>query len=138
MLVDIFNSFEPVRFLIDSPLWVAFFAPGVGFVAILGAVYALLKLTICEKKEVKEASLTLGALVGVAWLFGMMLTLLEVFTRAGVAEGYPQVLAMLVGFALNTLTAFVIIRAVLVLHRFTHTHPKFQKLVGNIREDTEQ
>lgn len=138
MLVDIFNSFEPVRFLIDSPLWVSFFAPGVAFALILGAVHALLKLTIREKKEVKEASFALGALVGVAWLFGMMLTLLEVFTRAGVAEGYPQVLAMLVGFALNTLTAFVIIRAALVLHRFTHTHPKLQKLVGNSREDTEQ
>lgn len=138
MLVDIFNSFEPVRFLIDSPLWVSFVAPGVGFIVILGAVHTLLKLTICEKKEVKEASFALGALVGVAWLFGMMLTLLEVFTRAGVAEGYPQVLAMLVGFALNTLTAFVIIRAVLVLRRFTHTHHKFQKLVGNSREDTEQ
>lgn len=138
MLVDIFNSFEPVRFLIDSPLWVSFFAPGVAFALILGAVHALLKLTIREKKEVKEASFALGALVGVAWLFGMMLTLLEVFTRAGVAEGYPQVLAMLVGFALNTLTAFVIIRAVLVLRRFIHTHPKFQKLVGNSRENTEQ
>lgn len=138
MLVDIFNSFEPVRFLIDSPLWVSFFAPGIAFTLILGAVHALLKLTIREKEEVKEASFALGALVGVAWLFGMMLTLLEVFTRAGVAEGYPQVLAMLVGFALNTLTVFVIIRAVVVLRRFTHTHPKFQKLVGNSRENTEQ
>lgn len=138
MLVDIFNSFEPVRFLIDSPLWVSFFAPGVAFTLILGAVHALLKLTIREKKEVKEASFALGALVGVAWLFGMMLTLLEVFTRAGVAGGYPQVLAMLVGFALNTLTAFVIIRAVLVLRRFTHTHPKFQKLVSVSHENTEQ
>lgn len=45
---------------------------------------------------------------------------------------------MLVGFALNSLTAFVIIRAVLVLRRFTHTHPKFQMLVRNSREDTEQ
>lgn len=131
MLVDIFNSFEPIRFLIDSPLWVSFFAPGVGFVVILGAVYALLKLTIREKKELREASFVLGALVGVAWLFGMMLTLLEVFTRAGVAEGYPQVLAMLIGFALNTLTAFIIIRAVLVLHRFVYVHPKFQKPVND-------
>lgn len=131
MLVDISNSFEPVRFLIDSPLWVSFFAPGVGFVVILGAVYALLKLTIREKKELREVSFVLGALVGVAWLFGMMLTLLEVFTRAGVAEGYPQVLAMLIGFALNTLTAFIIIRAVLVLHRFVYVHPKFQKPVND-------
>lgn len=138
MLVDIFNSFEPVRFLIDSPLWVSFFAPGIAFTLILGAVCTLLKLTIREKNEVKEASFALGALVGVAWLFGVMLTLLEVFTRAGVAEGYPQVLAMLVGFALNILTAFVIIRAVLVLRRFTHTHPKFQKLVGVSHENTEQ
>ena len=137
MLVDIFNSFEPVRFLIDSPLWVSFFAPGVGFVVILGAVHALLKLTIREKKEVKEASFTLGALVGVAWLFGMMLTLLEVFTRAGVTNGYPQVLAMLIGFASNSLTAFVIIRAVLVLRRFIYTHPKFQKLVRDSHEDSE-
>lgn len=137
MLVDIFNSFEPVRFLIDSPLWVSLFAPGVAFVVALSVVDALLKLTIRDKKELKELTFALGALVGVAWLFGMMLTLLEVFTRAGVAEGYPQVLAMLVGFALNTLTAFVIIRAVLVLHRFTHTHPKFQKLVGVSHENTE-
>lgn len=137
MLVDIFNSFEPVRFLIDSPLWVSLFAPGVAFVVALSVVDALLKLTIRDKKELKELTFTLGALVGVAWLFGMMLTLLEVFTRAGVAEGYPQVLAMLVGFALNTLTAFVIIRAVLVLRRFTHTHPKFQKLVGVSHENTE-
>ena len=135
MLVDIFNSFEPVRFLIDSHLWVSFFAPGIGFVVILGAVHTLLKLTIREKKEVKEASFVLGALVGVAWLFGMMLTLLEVFTRAGVAEGYPQVLAMLVGFALNTLTAFVIIRAVLVLRRFTSAHPNPQKSVKDNGED---
>lgn len=132
MLVDIFNSFEPVRFLIDSPLWVSFFAPGVAFTLILGAVHALLKLTIRDKKELKELTFAFGALVGVAWLFGMMLTLLEVFTRAGVAEGYPQVLAMLIGFALNTLTAFIIIRAVLVLRRFIYTHPKFQKLVGII------
>ena len=132
MLVDIFNSFEPVRFLIDSPLWVSLFAPGVAFTLILGAVCTLLKLTIREKNEVKEASFVLGALVGVAWLFGMILTLLEVFTRAGVAEGYPQALAMLIGLASNSLTAFIIIRAVLVLHRFTHTHPKFQKLVGII------
>lgn len=137
MLVDIFNSFEPVRFLIDSPLWVSFFAPGVGFVVILGAVHALLKLTIREKKEVKEASFALGTLVGVAWLFGMMLTFLEVFTRAGVAEGYPQVLAMLVGFALNTLTVFVIIRAVVVLRRFIYAHPKFQKLVRDRHEGSE-
>ena len=75
--------------------------------------------------------------MSVIWLFGMMLTLLEVFTRAGVAEGYPQVLAMLIGFALNTLTAFVIIRAVLVLRRFIYTHPKLQKLVGDSRENTE-
>lgn len=138
MLVDIFNSFEPVRFLINSPLWVSFFAPGVGFVVILGAVYALLKLTIREKKELREASFVLGALVGVAWLFGMMLTLLEVFTRAGVIEGCPQVLAMLTGFALNTLTAFIIIRAVLVLSRFIHAHPKLQKLVRDSREDAGQ
>ena len=137
MLVDIFNSFEPVRFLIDSPLWVSLFAPGVAFVVALSVVDALLKLTIRDKKELKELTFALGALVGVAWLFGMMLTLLELFTRAGVAEGYPQVLAMLVGFALNTLTAFVIIRAVLVLRRFTHTHPKFQKLVGVSHENTE-
>lgn len=137
MLVDIFNSFEPVRFLIDSPLWVSFFAPGVAFVVILGAVYTLLKLTIRENKERKGATFVLGALVSVIWLFGMMLTLLEVFTRAGVAEGYPQVLAMLIGFALNTLTAFVIIRAVLVLRRFIYTHPKLQKLVGDSRENTE-
>lgn len=138
MLVDIFNSFEPVRFLIDSPLWVSFFAPGVAFALILGAVHALLKLTIREKKEVKEASFALGALLGIVWLFGTMLTLLDVFTRAGVANGYPQVLAMLIGFASNSLTAFVIIRAVLVLRRFIYTHPKFQKLVGNSREDAEQ
>lgn len=138
MLVDIFNSFEPVRFLIDSPLWVSFFAPGVGFVVVLGVVGALLKLAIREKEEHKEATFVLGSLVGVVWLLGTMLTLLEVFTRAGVAEGYPQVLAMLIGFALNTLTAFVIIRAVLVLRRFIHAHPKLQKLVRDSREDAGQ
>lgn len=138
MLVDIFNSFEPVRFLIDSPLWVSFFAPGVAFVVILGAVYTLLKLTIRENKERKEVSFVLGALVGVVWLLGTMLTLLDVFTRAGVAEGYPQVLAMLVGFASNTLTAFMIIRTMLALWRFFCNHPKSQKLVRNSHENIEQ
>lgn len=137
MLVDIFNSFEPVRFLIDSPLWVAFFAPGVAFVVALSVVDALLKLTIRDKKELKELTFALGTLLGIVRLFGMMLTLLEVFTRAGVAGGYPQVLAMLIGFALNSLTAFVIIRSALVLSRFIHTHPKFQKLVRDSHEDSE-
>lgn len=138
MLVDIFNSFEPVRFLIDSPLWVSFFAPGVTFVVTLGVVDPLLKLTIRDKKELRELTFALGALLGIVWLLGTMLTLLEVFTRAGVANGYPQVLAMLIGFASNTLTAFVIIRAVLVLRRFIYAHPKFQKLVHDSHENTER
>lgn len=137
MLVDIFNSFEPVRFLIDSPLWVSFFAPGVGFVVALSVVDRLLKLTIRDKREIKELTFALGALLGIVWLFGTMLTLLDVFTRAGVTNGYPQVLAMLIGFASNSLTAFVIIRAVLVLRRFIYTHPKFQKLVRDSHEDSE-
>lgn len=138
MLVDIFNSFEPGRFLIDSPLWVSFVAPGVAYALILGAVCTLLKLTNREKKELKEESLILGALVGVVWVFWLGLTLLEVFIRAGIAGGYPQVLAILVGFALNILTAFVVIRTVLVLRRFIHTRPKFQKLVRDSHKDMEQ
>lgn len=135
MLVDIFNSFEPVRFLIDSPLWFSFFAPGVALALILSAGYIAMKLTVRDTKELREVSIPLGIIVSVIWMFGMPLSLLEVFTRAGIAGGYPQVLAMFVGVTLNILTVFVIVRTVLTLSRFTSAHPKPQKPVKNSGED---
>lgn len=46
MLIDLFNAFDPVRFLIDAPLWVSFVAPGITYIITLSAIYALLRVVL--------------------------------------------------------------------------------------------
>lgn len=136
MLVDIFNSFEPVQFLIDSPLWVSFVAPGVGFTLSLGLIYSVLVLTLRDPDTI--AGLTIGT--GILLIFGegiwTLANLTEVFKRAGIAEGHPLGLAVIAGAFSNFIVATLIIRAVFYACWFIYTHPKFQKLVNSSAESS--
>lgn len=136
MLVDIFNSFEPVRFLIDSPLWVSFVAPGVAFTLILGIVYSVLVLTLRDPEA--TAGLTIGTGILLMFVGGIwtLASLTEVFKQAGIAEGHPLVLAVIAGTFTNFIVATVIIRAVFYVCWFIYTHPKFQKLVNTSGESS--
>lgn len=136
MLVDIFNSFEPVRFLIDSPLWVSFFAPGVGFILILGLVYSVLVLTLRDPEA--TAGLTIGTGILLIFVGGIwtLASLAEVFKQAGIAEGHPLALAVIAGTFSNFIVATVIIRAAFYVCWFIYTHPKFQKLVNGSGESS--
>ena len=122
MLVNIFNSFNPTQFLLDSPLWVSFIAHGITFAVILGVAYALLRATIRDK-EMRE-----GTIIGVGVIlvvFGGIFTLVnlaEVFKHAGVIVGYPMVLAVIVGVISNILVVAIIARAVFAAHGFIQAH----------------
>lgn len=122
MLVNIFNSFNPTQFLLDSPLWVSFIAHGITFAVILGATYALLRATI-QDKEMRE-----GTIIGVGVIlvvFGGIWTLVnlaEVFKHAGVIVGYPLVLAVTVGVISNILVVVIIAYTVFATHRFIQAH----------------
>ena len=135
MLVDIFNSFEPVRFLIDSPLWVSFFAPGVGFALIIGAVSTLNALTITDKETRSGINIGLAIILVILGGFWELATLTEVFKRAGVAEGYPLTLAVIVGTFSNIAILLLIIYGAFTLGRFVTTHRGRQKAVKDSGED---
>lgn len=138
MLVDIFNSFEPVRFLIDSPLWVSFFAPGVGFVVILGIIYASLSLIFRDEKMRDDITFCFGAVLAVGWLLWALASLTEVFIRAGVANGYPLALAVIVSTISNILVLLLTLYGVSTMVSFATTYSKRQKPVVDSRENTEQ
>jgi hypothetical protein len=135
MLVDIFNSFEPVRFLIDSPLWVSFFAPGVGFALIIGAVSILNALTITDKETRSGINIGLVIILVILGGFWGLATLTEVFKRAGVAEGYPLTLAVIVGAFSNIAVLLLITYGAFTLGRFVTAHSGHQKPVKNSGED---
>lgn len=135
MLVDIFNSFEPIRFLIDSPLWVSFFAPGVGFMLILGIIYGSLSLILRDKKMRDDIAFCFGVVLAVGWLLWALASLTEVFIRAGVAEGYPLVLAVIVGAISNILTLLLILHGVFTLGSFVTTHSGHPKSIEGSGED---
>lgn len=118
MLIDWFNAFDPVRFLIDSPLWVSFVAPGLAYVIILSVVYALLRGVLGDGDAAIGGTLALSILLLVAETMWMLSTLTEVFLRVGVMAGYPLVLAVTVGTASNVVTAFIAARVVLGLGSF--------------------
>jgi hypothetical protein len=118
MLVNIFNSFNPTQFLIDSPLWVSFVAYGIIFVICLVFFIAVTALIIRDKGAVIGTALAIGTTLAVADGLWMMATLMGVFKHAGVNEGYPLVLAVAVGVISNILVVAIIARTVFVTHRF--------------------
>lgn len=118
MLVDIFNSFEPTQFLIDSPLWVSFIAPGVAFTVTLGVIYTLSRLTI-HNKDAREGIVgAIGFILFVCGGIWVALVLTDVFKHAGVNVGYPLVLAVTVGAISNILVVVIIAYAAFAAHRF--------------------
>lgn len=126
MLVDIFNSFEPVRFLIDSPLWISFFAPGVGFVVILGVIYGSLSLIFRDEKMRNDIAFCFGVVLAVGWLLWALASLTEVFIRAGVTEGYPLALAVIVCTISNILVLLLILHSMFTLGSFVTAYSKHQ------------
>ena len=122
MLVDIFNSFNPTQFLIDSPLWVSFITPGATSAIILGVTYALLRVTTRNKEMSEGITVGVGIILVVLGGLWMLATLTEVFKHAGVNEGYPLVLAVFVGAISNILVVAIIARTVFATHRFFQAH----------------
>lgn len=122
MLVNIFNSFNPAQFLIDFPLWVSFVAYGIIFVICLVFFIAVTALIIRDKGAVIGTALAIGTTLAVAEGLWMMATLMGVFKHAGVNEGYPLVLAVIVGVISNILVVAIIARTVFAAHRFIQAH----------------
>lgn len=134
MLIDLFNAFDPVRFLIDSPLWVSFVTPGLAYVIILSVVYALLRGVLGDGDAAIGGTLALSILLLVAETMWMLSTLTEVFLRVGVMVGYPLVLAVTVGTISNVVTAFIAARVVLGLGSFLFPSRQVQEAVDNSHE----
>lgn len=85
MFVDIMNAFEPVQFLMDSPLWVSFIVPGVALAVALAIIVVLGELVAEELAVALVVPAVLGS------LFGVPVILSEVFRHAGVHMGFPLV-----------------------------------------------
>lgn len=107
MLIDLFNAFDPVRFLIDAPLWVSFVAPGITYTITLSVVYGLFRGVLGSSGAAEGLTLALGVLSTIGGTIWMLSTLPEVFLRAGVMDGYPLVLAVAVGTISNVVTALI-------------------------------
>jgi hypothetical protein len=122
MLVNIFNSFNPTQFLIDSPLWVSFIAHGIMFVICLGLSTAVIALIIRDKEARIGFTMAVSAVLVVFGGIWELATLTEVFKHAGVNEGYPLVLAVIVGVISNILVVAIIARTVFAAHGFIQAH----------------
>lgn len=134
MLIDLFNAFDPVRFLIDAPLWVSFVAPGITYIITLSAIYALLRVVLGRSGAAEGLTLALGVLSTIGGTIWMLSTLTEVFLRAGVMDGYPLVLAVAVGTISNVVTALIAARAVFSFGGFLFPSSQVQEAVGGSRE----
>lgn len=126
MLVNIFNSFNPTQFLIDSPLWVSFIAHGIIFVMCLGLSIAVTALIIRDKETRIAIAVGVSAVLVVFGGLWMLVNLGEVFQHAGVNVGYPMVLAVTVGVISNILVVVIIAYTVFATHRFIQAHPSFK------------
>lgn len=118
MLVNIFNSFNPTQFLLDSPLWVSFIVHGIIFIMCLGLSIAVSALIIRDKEVRIAIAVAVSAVLVVFGGIWELATLTEVFKHAGVNEGYPLVLAVIVGVISNILVVAIIARTVFAAHRF--------------------
>lgn len=122
MLVNIFNSFNPAQFLLDSPLWVSFIVHGIIFIMCLGLSNTVSALIIRDKEARIAIAVGVSAVLVVFGGIWELATLTEVFKRAGVNEGYPLVLAVIVGVISNILVVAIIARTVFAAHRFIQAH----------------
>lgn len=134
MLIDLFNAFDPVRFLIDSPLWVSFVAPGITYIITLSVIYALFRGVLGSSGAAEGLTLALGVLLTIGGTIWMLSTLTEVFLRAGVMDGYPLVLAVAVGVISNVVTALIAAREVFSLGVFLFPSRQVQEAVDGSRE----
>ena len=83
---------------------------------------AVTALIIRDKGAVIGTALAIGTTLAVAEGLWMMATLMGVFKHAGVNEGYPLVLAVIVGVISNILVVAIIARTVFAAHRFIQAH----------------
>lgn len=134
MLIDLFNAFDPVRFLIDAPLWVPFVAPGITYVITLSAIYALFRGVLGYSGAAEGLTFALGVLSTVGGTVWMLSTLAEVFLRAGVVDGYPLVLAVAVGTISNVVAALIAARVVFRIGGFLFPSRQVQEAVDGSRE----
>lgn len=134
MLIDLFNAFDPVRFLIDAPLWVSFVAPGITYTITLSVVYGLFRGVLGSSGAAEGLTLALGVLSTIGETIWMLSTLPEVFLRAGVMDGYPLVLAVAVGTISNVVTALIAARAVFSLGGFLLPSRQVQEVVDGSHE----